>query len=150
MDRQKAAAARRTDWTVPRIRAPSERSVNRPLLGLVLGAVIGLLDGATAFFSAPELRPEIAGIMIGSAFKGLIAGLITGFVARRTGSLPVGIAAGLVAALLVTLPIAAMNAKHYNDTSMYWKIILPGAVAGIAVGYGTVRFGRPAAARGAQ
>ena len=35
--------------------------------------------------------------------------------------------------------------QHYQDPSIYLKIILPGAVAGMAIGYGTVRFGKPTA-----
>ena len=44
-----------------------EMTMNRPLLGLILGVVLGLFDGSTAFFTAPELRSEIIGIMFGSA-----------------------------------------------------------------------------------
>jgi hypothetical protein len=123
-----------------------ERHVNRPLLGLLLGAVIGLLDGSTAFFTAPEMRAELPGIVVGSAFKGLLGGLITGLVVRRTGSLPFGVVVGLVAALAFAIPIAYMNVTHYHDPSIYWKIILPGSLTGMIVGYGTVRYGRPARA----
>jgi hypothetical protein len=89
------------------------------------------------------MRAELAGIVFGSAFKGLVAGLITGFMARKTGSLLAGVALGLGVAVALALPIAYLNAEHYRDASIYWKIILPGAVTGMTVGYGIVRFGRP-------
>lgn len=120
--------------------------MNRPLVGLLLGAVIGIFDGSTAFFTAPEMRAELAGIVMGSAFKGLLAGLITGIIARKTGSILVGVGIGLATALALAIPIAHMNATFYEDPSIYWKIILPGAVTGMTVGYGIVRFGRPASA----
>ena len=119
--------------------------MNRPLVGLLLGALIGLFDGSTAFFTAPLMRAELAGIVMGSAFKGLIAGLITGIIARKTGSIAFGVVTGLVAALALAIPIAYMNVSFYNDASIYWKFILPGAVTGMTVGYGIVRFGRPSA-----
>jgi drug/metabolite transporter (DMT)-like permease len=118
--------------------------MNRPLLGLLLGSLIGLFDGSTAFFTAPDMRDELLGIVLGSAFKGLLAGLLTGIVARKTGSLLAGVVIGLSAALLFAIPIAHMNAQHYSDPSIYWKIILPGAITGMTVGFGTVRFGRRA------
>ena len=117
--------------------------MNRPLVGLLLGALIGLFDGSTAFLTAPDMRAELAGIVMGSAFKGLLAGLITGIIARKTGSIAFGVVTGLAAALAFAIPIAYVNASFYNDASIYWKIILPGAVTGMTVGYGIVRFGRP-------
>ena len=117
--------------------------MNRPLVGLLLGGLIGLFDGSTAFFTAPEMRAELAGIVLGSAFKGVIAGLVAGIIARKTGSLTFGVVTGLVAALALAIPIAHMNATFYGDATIYWKIILPGAVTGMTVGYGIVRFGRP-------
>jgi hypothetical protein len=51
---------------------------------------------------------------------------------------------GLGAALALAVPIAYMNATHYQDPSIYWKIILPGSVTGLIVGYATVRYGRRA------
>jgi hypothetical protein len=118
--------------------------MNRPLLGLLLGAVIGLFDGATAYFTAPEMHDQLMGIVLGSSFKGLIGGLITGIVARRTGSIGFGVAVGVGVAVVLASIIAYQNATYYGDPSMYWKIILPGALTGLLVGYGTVRFGRPA------
>ena len=121
--------------------------MNRPLIGLILGGVLGLFDGSTSFFTAPELRSEFVGIILGSTFKGVIAGLLTGLIARKTGSLGVGITVGLGVALVLAAPIAYLNVQHYQDPSIYWKIILPGAVAGMAIGYGTVRFGKPPASK---
>ena len=117
--------------------------MNRPLLGLLLGGVIGLFDGSTAYVSAPELRDQILGIMLGSSFKGLVGGLITGFVVNRTRSHALGISVGLAVAVGFASIVAHLNASQYEDPSMYWKIILPGAAMGAIVGYATVRFGRP-------
>lgn len=117
--------------------------MNRPLLGLMLGAVIGLFDGSTAYVSAPELRDQIITIVLGSSFKGLIGGLVTGFVVNRTRSHALGITVGLIVAAALAAIVAHVNATHYEDPSMYWKIILPGATMGAIVGYATVRFGRP-------
>ncbi len=116
--------------------------MNRPLLGVIVGTLLGALDGSTAWFTAPELRAEVGGIILGSCTKGLLVGLITGIVARRTGSIGRGLAVGVVAALALTIPIAIMNARYYDNTSYYWKIILPGALTGLLVGYATVRYGR--------
>ena len=121
--------------------------MNRPLLGLLLGGTLGMLDGSTAYFSAPELRTEVLGIVMGSAMKGLVTGLVTGLIVRKFGSFPLGALAGLVVALVLTTPIAHMNAQHYGNMSYYWKIILPGALTGLFVGYLTVRYGRRPAPR---
>ena len=116
--------------------------MNRPLLGLLLGTGLGALDGSTAFFSAPELRHELTGIVLGSTMKGVVVGLVTGLVVRKMGSLAMGALAGLIVAFVLAAPIAHMNAQHYGNLSYYWKIILPGAVTGLFVGYATVRYGR--------
>jgi hypothetical protein len=121
--------------------------MNRPLLGLLLGAIVGVFDGSTALFTAPDMQSEHVGIILGSTFKGLLGGLVTGVIARRTGSLAFGVGIGLAAALAFAIPIAYMNVTHYEDPSIYWKIILPGALAGMIVGYGTVRYGKAARAR---
>ena len=116
--------------------------MNRPLLGLLAGTLLGALDGATAWFTAPELRAEVGGIILGSCTKGLLAGLVTGVIVRRTGSVGRGLLVGLLAALALTVPIAIMNARAYDNASYYWKIILPGALTGLMVGYATMRYGR--------
>jgi hypothetical protein len=127
---------------------PTEVSMlNRPLFGLVAGALLGVFDGLSALVSSPEVAGEIAGIVVGSTFKGLLAGLITGLIARRFESPARGLAVGTVVALIITLPIAHMNATHYGQPSYYWKIMLPGALVGAIAGFATVRYGRPAAAR---
>lgn len=113
--------------------------MNKILFGLLLGAVLGAFDGLTAFFSAPELRAELAGIVIGSTFKGLVAGLLIGWFARKVDSLAAGVVFGLAVGLLLALPIAVMNSNAY-DTNYYWHIMLPGAVVGLLVGYGTQKW----------
>jgi hypothetical protein len=101
---------------------------------MVLGGILGVFDGLTALVSAPELAPEIGGIIIGSTFKGVVAGLAIGLFARRVRSLALGIlfglAVGLALAYLVTLG---------NPPAYFWKIMLPGGVVGIIVGYATYR-----------
>lgn len=119
--------------------------LNRPLIGLIAGLALGALDGLTALVSAPELRTEIAGIVLGSSMKGLIAGIVIGVIARKLHSTGWGLAVGTLVALVVTAPIAHMNATHYGQSSFYWKIMLPGALVGAIVGYVTMRYGRPPA-----
>ena len=58
--------------------------MNKPLLGLLLGAVLGGIDGSFAPVWEPDdpvVREGIVGIIVGSTFKGLVAGLATGFFA---------------------------------------------------------------------
>ena len=88
------------------------------------------------------MRAAVGGIILGSCSKGLLVGLITGLVARKTGSTGRGVVVGVLAALALTIPIAIMNVRHYDNPSYYWKIILPGALTGLFVGYATVRYGR--------
>ena len=116
--------------------------MNKPLLGLIAGGLLGLLDGSTALVTAPELRSEIAGIVLGSSAKGLIVGLVTGLVALKLDSLAKGMLVGLLIALALTVPIAVQNAGYYQNDSYYWKIILPGALTGLLVGYATMRYGK--------
>lgn len=120
--------------------------MNRPLLGLIVGAVVGFLDGGTAKWTSPEPEYQaiLMSIMLGSAFKGLIGGLLTGFFARKTGSLAKGIAIGVSIAVVLAAIIAYMNAQEYADNRMYWRIIGPGAITGLVVGYAIVRYGKPA------
>jgi len=121
--------------------------LNRPLLGLLAGALLGVLDGLSALISSPEVSAQISGIVMGSSFKGLLAGLITGLIARRMKSPRLGLSIGLLVALVVTAPIAHLNAVHYGNPSYYWKIMLPGALVGAIVGFVIVRYGRPARPR---
>ena len=46
--------------------------MNRPLLGLCVGAGLGVLDGLSALVSSPEVSDGIAGIVVGSAGKGCL------------------------------------------------------------------------------
>lgn len=121
--------------------------LNRPVLGLLAGALLGALDGLSALVSSPEVSGQIAGIVIGSTGKGLLAGLITGVIARKLTSSPLSIALGGLVALVITAPIAHLNAQHYGQPSYYWKIMLPGALVGAIVGYVVMRYGRAPAAR---
>jgi hypothetical protein len=116
--------------------------LNRPLLGLLVGAVLGVLDGLSALVSSPEVGGEIAGIVMGSSGKGLLAGLVVGIIARKLASWRTGTLVGVGVAALVTLPIAHMNATFYGRSDYYWKIMLPGALVGAIVGYVVMRYGR--------
>jgi hypothetical protein len=116
--------------------------LNRPLLGLLVGAGLGILDGLSALVSSPEVKDEIAGIVIGSSGKGLVAGLIVGLIARKLASSKWSTAIGVLVASVVTFPIAHMNAQHYGRPDYYWKIMLPGALVGAIVGYVVMRYGR--------
>jgi hypothetical protein len=120
--------------------------LNRPVLGLLVGAGLGALDGLSALLSSPEMAGQIAGIVFGSTLKGLLAGVITGAIARRLQTARAGLLVGLLVASIITLPIAWMNANHYQRPDYYWKIMLPGALVGAIVGYVVVRHGRAAGA----
>jgi uncharacterized membrane-anchored protein YhcB (DUF1043 family) len=122
--------------------------LNRPLLGLIAGLVLGAVDGLTALVSSPEVSDGIAGIVMGSSFKGLLAGVIIGVIARKLKSTPWGLACGTLVALVITAPVAYLNATHYGQPSYYWKIMLPGALVGAIVGFVVMRYGR--AAKGAD
>ena len=114
--------------------------MNKPLLGLLVGAVLGCIDGASAWFYGPEVQEQIQTIVIGSTFKGFITGLLAGFFARKVSSLPLGIFFGLAVGLALSYAVAAMPdkyGKHY-----YWEIMLPGSALGAIVGFATQRYGR--------
>ena len=115
--------------------------LNRPLFGLLAGAALGVLDGLSALVSSPEVSDQIAGIVMGSSFKGLLAGVIIGLIARKLRSTVAGLGVGTLVALVVTAPIAYLNATHYGEPSYYWKIMLPGALVGAIVGYVVMRYG---------
>jgi hypothetical protein len=110
--------------------------MNKPVLGMALGALLGVFDGLSALVSAPETAPGIVGIVIGSTFKGLLVGLLAGWFATRTRSVGAGILVGLALGAFFAYLIAAMQGAYY------WEIILPGSVLGIVVGYATQRYGR--------
>lgn len=112
--------------------------MKKPAFAMVLGGILGVFDGLTALVSAPETAPQIMGIVFGSCMKGVIAGLAIAFFEKKVKSLPLGIlfglAVGLFLAWLVTLG---------NPPSYFWKIMLPGGVVGLIVGYATYTY-RPA------
>lgn len=116
--------------------------LNRPLLGLLVGAGLGVLDGLSALVSSPEVSDQIGGIVVGSAGKGLMAGIIVGFIARKLSSSRWSTAIGVVVAAIITFPVAHMNATHYGRPDYYWKIMLPGALVGAIVGYVVMRYGK--------
>ncbi len=118
--------------------------LNRPLLGLAVGAVLGVLDGLSALVSSPEVAGQIGGIVVGSSLKGLLAGVIVGVISRKLRSPAAGIGVGTLVASIITLPIAHLNATRYAQPSYYWKIMLPGALVGAIVGYAVMRYGRAA------
>ncbi len=122
--------------------------LNRPVLGLIVGASLGALDGLSALLSSPEVAGQIGGIVAGSTMKGLLAGLITGAIARRFRAPGPGILVGLLVAAALTFPIAWLNATHAGRPDYYWKIMLPGALVGVIVGFVVVRYGRAAAPAG--
>src|SRR5262249_29338084 len=100
----------RTRATMTTMTTMTRMTMNKPLLGLCLGALLGALDGASAWFY-PDVREHgmLAGIVLGSMGKGLVAGLVTGFIARKLSSVPLGILAGFLVFALITLPIAMME-----------------------------------------
>jgi hypothetical protein len=110
--------------------------MNKVLLGLLLGAVLGVFDGLTSLWTPdPAIRAGLAGIVIGSTFKGLVAGALCGLFARKVRSLPMGILLGVFLGFLFAL-LVALNVHNY-----YFRIILPGSIMGLIVGYATQRFG---------
>ncbi len=117
--------------------------LNRPVMGLIVGAGLGALDGLSALVSSPEVSGQIAGIVVGSTIKGLLAGVIIGAIARKLRSPGLGLGLGVLVASIITLPIAHLNASHYGRPDYYWKIMLPGALVGAIVGYVVLRYGRP-------
>ena len=115
--------------------------MNKPVIGLLLGAALGAIDGASAWlYGITEVQAQIATIVVGSTIKGLITGMIAGFFARKVGSVPLGIVFGLIVGLGLSYAVAAMPdeyGKHY-----YWQIMLPGGVLGAIVGLATQKYGR--------
>src|ERR1700740_2495238 len=81
-------------------------SMNKALLGLILGGILGAFDGLSAWFY-PEVRNQLLGIVVGSTVKGLIAGILIGFFARKVKSLPLGVVFGLGIGLLLAYGVAA-------------------------------------------
>ena len=117
--------------------------LNKPMVGVVVGAALGFFDGSTAWMY-PDARPLIATILIGSTLKGLVAGLIAGLFARKLNSVPLGILIGLAAGALVTYPVAIGDV---NGKSYFLEIMIPGVIVGALVGFATQRFGKAPATR---
>jgi hypothetical protein len=117
-----------------------EALMNKILLGVLLGAVLGVFDGLTALFTPdPAIRAGIVGIIVGSTGKGLLAGLLCGLFARKVKSMAGGIALGLFLGFLFAL-FVALGVHNY-----YARIIIPGTIVGLIVGYATQRYGASAA-----
>ena len=108
--------------------------MNKPLVGVAVGAVLGIVDGATAWFT-PEVRPEIAGILMGSCIKGMLVGVLSGAFARKVQSNSKGILFGAVVGLIFAAVIAVLQGSHYLE------ILLPGFVLGGVIGFLTQRWG---------
>ncbi len=114
--------------------------MNKILLGVLLGAVLGVFDGLTALFTPdPAIRAGIVGIIVGSTGKGLLAGLLCGLFAHKVKSMAGGIALGLFLGFLFAL-FVALGVHNY-----YARIIIPGTIVGLLVGYATQRYGASAA-----
>ena len=110
--------------------------MNKVVLGILVGAVLGVFDGLTALLTPdPQIRAGIGGIVVGSTFKGLVAGLLCGLFARKIKSVPLGALLGLALGFLFAL-LVALNVHNY-----YFRIILPGSIVGLIVGYATQRYG---------
>ena len=113
--------------------------MNKPVVGLLVGAALGIVDGATAWFT-PEARPQIVGILMGSCVKGLVVGVLSGLFARKVNSNTAGIVVGAGLGLLFAYLVAAMpqpDGHHY-----YLEIMLPGFVVGAIIGFLTQRYGQ--------
>ena len=112
--------------------------MNKPLLGLLLGAVLGGIDGSFAPVWQPDdpvVREGIVGIIVGSTFKGLVAGVLTGLFARKVNALVPTIVFGGAIACLFAYLVAAMQGKYYFD------IMLPGTIIGLFVGFASQKYG---------
>ena len=114
--------------------------MNKPLVGLIVGAVLGAIDGASAWFYGPEVQAQIAGIVVGSTFKGLLTGSVAGLFARKVNSVPAGIAVGLLVGLILSFAVASLGDE--NGVHYYWQIMLPGSLLGAIVGFTTQKYGR--------
>ncbi|HUI57967.1 MAG TPA: hypothetical protein VLY04_23485 [Bryobacteraceae bacterium] len=111
--------------------------MNKPLVGVLVGAVLGVVDGSSAWFY-PEVRSEMATILMGSTFKGMLVGVLCGVVARKVQSNKVGIALGAGLGLLFAFLVAAMPDPSGHH---YLEIMTPGFVLGALTGFLTQRWG---------
>lgn len=113
--------------------------MSKMVFAMVIGAVLGALDGMTAYVSEPETRPVILQIVAGSTFKGIVTGVLIALFERKVKSLALGIAFGLAVGLGLAYLITLGNPPSY-----FWKIMLPGGLVGVLVGYATYRHNPPA------
>ena len=121
--------------------------MNKPVLGIAVGAILGIVDGATSWFT-PEVRKDIATILMFSCLKGMLVGVLSGVFARKVQSNAAGAAFGAVLGLLLAYLVAAMpgpNGEHY-----YLEIMLPGFIVGAIIGFLTQRWGDAPAAKTAR
>jgi hypothetical protein len=120
--------------------------MNKPMLGLILGAGLGALDGLTALVSGPEVAPQILMIVFFSMLKGLMAGTIIGFFSRKVSNLTAGLVFGLCIGALFALPFA-LGTDPTTGKQYFWEIMIPGSIVGLIVGFATQRYGAPAPQR---
>ena len=111
--------------------------MNKPVVGIAVGAILGVLDGATAWFE-PSVRPQIAFIMMASGVKGMIVGVLCGLFARKVNSNAAGIGSGggRTAARLSGCDEPGAGRDHY-----YAQIMIPGFTTGAIIGFLTQRMG---------
>ena len=107
--------------------------MNKPALGMLVGAILGALDGLSAWLS-PEARPMMVTIVVGSTVKGIVTGALAGLIARRRQSLTLGVVAGVVIGFVLSSLVAIGQAGHYME------IVLPGMLVGALVGFVTQRY----------
>ena len=112
--------------------------MNKPVVGIVVGAVLGILDGATAWFT-PQVRSQLAFIMMASGVKGMIVGVLCGLFARKVNSNAAGIAVGAAVGLLFAW-LVARNPEP-DGTYYYAQIMIPGFITGAIIGFLTQRMG---------
>jgi peptidoglycan/LPS O-acetylase OafA/YrhL len=112
--------------------------MSKMVFAMVIGAILGALDGLSAYVSEPGVRPVILQIVAGSTFKGVVTGVLIALFERQVKSLALGVlfglAVGFALAYLITLG---------NPPSYFWKIMLPGGLVGLIVGYATYRHQAP-------
>jgi hypothetical protein len=113
--------------------------MNKPMIGIALGAVLGAIDGSTAWFT-PEARSMMATIIMGSTIKGVMTGVVAGLVARKLHSIPWGTVIGLIVGLILSWWVAWMQGKYY------FEIMLPGSMVGAIVGFATQKLPKPSTA----
>jgi hypothetical protein len=106
--------------------------MEKPALGIAVGAVLGALDGLSAWFS-PEARPMMLTIVLASTAKGMLVGYIVGLIARKRRSVTLGITAGIGAGFVLSSVAAIGQGDHY------WEIVLPGMLVGAFAGFLTQR-----------